>query len=94
MADAPERGIGLADAIGLLRDELLKARAAWGADPVAGGVDDGGAEGYGDQVGGWQGGIQGPGRGAGAGRRRGHGSEQTVTVVFGWPVDRAETRSR
>jgi hypothetical protein len=86
-------GLGLADAIGLLRDELLKARAA-GADsdiqlPVESmtvvltvtatrSVD--GRAGFTVPVVNLQ-------LGGGGGRE--HGSEQTVTVVFGGPVDRA-----
>lgn len=91
--DASVDGLGLADAIGLLRDELLKARAA-GADsdiqlPVesmtvqltvtATRSADGKA------------GFKVPfvelELSGGGGRQR--GSEQVVTVVFGGPVDRA-----
>jgi hypothetical protein len=89
---APAEGLGLAEAIGLLRDELLRARAA-GADsdiqlPVesmtveltvtATRSADGKA------------GFTVPVVGVllGGGGARGRGSEQKVTVVFGGPVDR------
>ena len=86
-------GLGLADAIGLLRDELLQAQAA-GADseiqlPIesmtvqlkvtATRSVDGKA--------GFKVPVVELELGGGAGRER--GSEQTVTVVFGGPVDRA-----
>jgi hypothetical protein len=85
-------GLGLADAIGLLRDELLRARAAGaGADiqlPVesmtvqlkvtATRSIDGKA--------GFKVPIVELELGGGGSRER--GSEQTVTVVFGGPVDR------
>ena len=89
-------GLGLADAIGLLRDELLRARAA-GADsdiqlPVesmtveltvtATRLVDGKA--------GFTVPVVGLELGGGAGRERGSG--QKVTVVFGGPVDRAGNR--
>lgn len=85
-------GLGLADAIGLLRDELLRARAAGGGSEIQLPVEsmtvqltvtasrsvDGKA------------GFKVPfvelELGGGAGRQR--GSEQLVTVVFGGPVDR------
>jgi hypothetical protein len=85
-------GLGLADAIALLRDELLRARAAGGASEIQLPVDsmtvqltvtasrsvDGKA------------GFKVPflelELGGGASRER--GSEQLVTVVFGGPVDR------
>src|SRR5580704_9455714 len=88
----PVDGLGLADAIGLLRDELLRARAA-GADsdiqlPVesmtveltvtaARSVD--GRAGFTVPVVNLQ---------LGGGGARQRGSEQMVTVVFGGPVDR------
>ncbi len=90
--DAPAGGLGLADAIGLLRDELLRARAA-GADsevqlPVmsmtveltvtATRSTDGKA--------GFTVPVLGLELGGGGARER--GSEQKVTVVFGGPVDR------
>jgi len=86
-------GLELADAIGLLRDDLLRARAA-GADsdiqlPVesmtveltvtAARSLDGKA--------GLTVPVVGLELGGGAGRER--GSEQKVTIVFGGPVDRA-----
>jgi hypothetical protein len=95
MTDADPRrldGLGLADAIGLLRDELLAAHAA-GADsgiqlPVesmtvelkvtATRSVDGKA--------GFKVPVVDLEVGGSAGRER--GSEQTVTVVFGGPVDR------
>ena len=86
-------GLGLADAIGLLRDELLEARAA-GASSVgfqlpvesmtvqlkvtAAKSKDGKA--------GFKVPVVELELGGGAGQQ--HGSEQTVTVVFGAPVDR------
>src|SRR6266568_1685317 len=88
----PADGLGLADAIGLLRDELLRARAA-GADsdiqlPVESmmveltvtatrSVD--GTAGFTVPV---------VGLNLGGGGARERGSEQKVTVVFGGPVDR------
>lgn len=89
-------GLGLADAIGLLRDELLKARAAGAGSDIQLPVEsmtveltvratrsiDGKA------------GFKVPfvelELGGGGGRQR--GSEQVVTVVFGGPVDRAGHR--
>jgi Trypsin-co-occurring domain 2 len=85
-------GLGLADAIGLLRDELLTARAA-GADsdiqlPVESMTVDltvtatrslDGKAGFTVPVVGLQ---------LGGGGARERGSEQKVTVVFGEPVDR------
>ena len=96
MADkdaGPADGLGLADAIGLLRDELLKARAA-GADsdiqlPVESMTVEltvtatrslDGKAGFTVPVVGLQ---------LGGGGARERGSEQKVTVVFGGPVDRA-----
>lgn len=88
----PAEGLGLADAISLLRDELLRARAAGAGSEIQLPVDsmtvqltvtasrsvDGKA------------GFKVPfvelELGGGAGRQR--GSEQLVTVVFGGPVDR------
>jgi Trypsin-co-occurring domain 2 len=85
-------GLGLADAIGLLRDELLQARAAGAGSEIQLPVEsmtvvlkvtatkskDGKA--------GFKVPIVELELGGGAGRER--GSEQTVTVVFGEPVDR------
>ena len=88
----PADGLGLADAIGLLRDELLKARAAGAGSDIQLPVEsmtvvlkvtatrsvDGKA--------GFKVPVVELELGGGAGRER--GSEQTVTVVFGGPVDR------
>jgi Trypsin-co-occurring domain 2 len=89
---ASAEGLGLADAIALLRDELLRARAAGGKSEIQLPVEsmtvqltvrvsrsvDGKA------------GFKVPfvevELGGGASRER--GSEQLVTVVFGGPVDR------
>ena len=90
---APADGLGLADAIGLLRDELLRAQAA-GADsdiqlPVESMTVEltvtatrslDGKAGFTVPVVGLQ---------LGGGGARERGSEQRVTVVFGGPVDRA-----
>jgi len=90
---APPDGLGLADAIGLLRDELLRAQAA-GADsdiqlPVASMTVEltvtatrslDGKAAFTVPVVGLQ---------LGGGGARERGSEQKVTVVFGGPVDRA-----
>jgi hypothetical protein len=89
----PADALGLADAIGLLRDELLRARAA-GADsdiqlPVESMMVEltvtatrslDGKAGFTVPVVGVQ---------LGGGGARERGSEQKVTVVFGGPVDRA-----
>ena len=86
-------GLGLADAIGLLRDELLRARAAGADSDIQLPVEsmtvelkvtatrslDGKA--------GFTVPVVGVELGGGGARER--GSEQTVTVVFGGPVDRA-----
>jgi hypothetical protein len=49
---APVGGLGLADAIAALRDELLQARGGRGfGHSVAGGLYDGRADGQCDQVG-------------------------------------------
>jgi hypothetical protein len=88
----PADGLGLADAIGLLRDELLRARAA-GADSdvqlpvesmtveltVSATRSMDGKAGFTVPVVGLQ---------LGGGGARERGSEQKVTVVFGGPVDR------
>jgi NTP-dependent ternary system trypsin peptidase co-occuring protein len=88
----PADGLGLADAIGLLRDELLRARAA-GADsdiqlPVESMTVEltvtatrslDGKAGFTVPVVGLQ---------LGGGGARERGSGQKVTVVFGGPVDR------
>src|SRR4029450_1453927 len=84
-------GLGLAEAIEALRDDLLKARAAGASSDIQlPGVDEGGADRHRHQVGGGWGGFRGPivegELGGGGSRERGTG--QTVTVVFGGPVDR------
>ena len=85
-------GLGLAEAIGLLRDELLRARAAGAGSDIQLPVEsmtvelrvtatrslDGKA--------GFTVPVVGVELGGGAARER--GSEQKVTVVFGGPVDR------
>ena len=88
----PADGLGLADAIGLLRDDLLKAQAAGAGSDIQLPVEsmtvqltvtatkskDGKA--------GFKVPIVELELGGGAGQER--GSEQMVTVVFGGPVDR------
>jgi hypothetical protein len=88
----PDDGLPLSDAIGLLRDELLKARAAGAASDIQLPVEsmtvelsvvatrlvDGTTE-FAVPVAGLQ-------LGGGAGLERGLG--QKVTLVFGAPVDR------
>jgi hypothetical protein len=89
---APAEGLGLADAIGLLRDELLRAHAeAADADiqlpvesmtvelTVTATRSADGRAGFAVPVVGLQ---------LGGGGARERGSEQKVTVVFGGPVDR------
>ena len=86
-------GLGLADAIGLLRDELLRARAAGGDSDIQLPVESmtveltvtatrslDGKVGFEVPVVGLQ---------LGGGGARERGSEQKVTVVLGGPVDRA-----
>jgi Trypsin-co-occurring domain 2 len=89
----PTDGLGLADAIGLLRDELLQAQAAGAGSEIQLPVEsmtvqlkvtatrsvDGKA--------GFKVPIVELELGGGGSRER--GSEQTVTVVFGGPVDRS-----
>jgi hypothetical protein len=89
----PADGLGLADAIGLLRDELLEAQAAGAGSAIQLPVEsmtvqltvtatrsrDGKA--------GFKVPIVELELGGAAGHER--GTEQTVTVVFGGPVDRA-----
>ncbi|WP_410790531.1 trypco2 family protein [Kribbella sp. C-35] len=90
--EATAEGLGLADAIALLRDELLPARAAGGGSDIQLPVEsmtvelkvtatksiDGKA------------GFKVPfvNVEVGGGGSRERGSDQTVTVVFGGPVDR------
>jgi NTP-dependent ternary system trypsin peptidase co-occuring protein len=86
-------GLGLADAIGLLRDDLLRARAAGAGSDIQLPVESmtveltvtatrslDGKAGFTVPVVGVQ---------VGGGGARERGSEQKVTVVFGGPVDRA-----
>jgi hypothetical protein len=86
-------GLGLADAIGLLRDELLKAQAAGAGSDIQLPVESMTVEltvtatRSVDGKAGFKVPIVELELGGGAGRER--GSEQTVTVVFGGPVDRA-----
>ena len=88
----PADGLGLAEAIGLLRDELLRARAAGAKSDIQLPVESmtveltvtatrsvDGKAGFTVPVVNLQ-------LGGGGGRER--GSEQKVTVVFGGPVDR------
>ena len=89
----PADGLGLADAIGLLRDDLLKAQAAGAGSDIQLPVEsmtvvltvtatkskDGKAA--------FKVPIVELELGGGGSRER--GSEQTVTVVFGGPLDRA-----
>ena len=95
MADkdaGPAEGIGLADAIGMLRDELLKARAAGAGSDIQLPVESmtvvltveatnsiNGKAGFKVPI------VELE-LGGGGGRERSSG--QTVTVVFGEPVDR------
>ena len=89
---APTDGLGLAQAIGLLRDELLRARAAGAGSDIQLPVESmmveltvtasrsvEGKAGFVVPV------VNLQLRGGGARER---GSEQKVTVVFGGPVDR------
>ena len=88
--DGPDDVLGLADAIGMLRDELLEAQAAGAGSDVQLPIEsmtvelkvtasrsiDGKA------------GFKVPLVDLGGGASRARGSEQTVTVVFSGPVDR------
>jgi hypothetical protein len=84
--------LGLADAIGLLRDELLRARAAGGGSDIQLPVESMTvqltvtATRSADGKAGFRVPIVDLELGGGGGRQR--GSEQAVTVVFGGPVDR------
>src|SRR5215467_5016994 len=84
--------LGLAEAIGLLRDELLAARAAGAGSDIQLPVESMTVElkvtatRSVDGKAGFKVPIVDLELGGGAGRER--GSEQTVTVVFGSPVDR------
>ena len=88
----PAEGIGLADAIGMLRDELLKARAAGAGSEIQLPVESmtvvltveatnsfNGKAGFKVPV------VE---LELGGGGSRDRSSGQTVTVVFGQPVDR------
>lgn len=85
-------GLGLADAIGLLRDELLKAHAAGAGSEIQLPVESMTVElkvtatRSVDGKAGFRVPVVDLELGGGVGRER--GSEQTVTVVFGGPVDR------
>jgi hypothetical protein len=85
-------GLGLAEAIGLLRDELLKARAAGAVSDIQLPVESMTVElsvtatRSADGKAGFTVPVVGVQLGGGVGRER--GSEQKVTVVFGGPVDR------
>ena len=87
-----EDGLGLADAIGLLRDELLRARAAGGGSDIQLPVESMTvqltvtATRSADGKAGFRVPIVDLELGGSAGRQR--GTEQVVTVVFGGPVDR------
>ena len=88
----PVDGLGLADAIGLLRDELLAARAAGAGSDIQLPVESMTVElkvtatRSVDGKAGFKVPIVDLELGGGVGRER--GAEQTVTVVFGGPVDR------
>jgi hypothetical protein len=88
----PVDGVGLADAIGLLREELLAAQAAGAGSGIQLPVESMTVElkvtatRSVDGKAGFKVPIVDLELGGGAGRER--GSEQTVTVVFGGPVDR------
>jgi hypothetical protein len=90
--DAAADGLGLASAIGLLRDELLAARAAGAASGIQLPVQSMTvvltvtATRSADGKAGFKVPIVDLELGGAASRER--GSEQTVTVVFGGPVDR------
>jgi hypothetical protein len=85
-------GLGLADAIGLLRDELLQARAAGGNSDIQLPVNSMTVElkvtatRSVDGKAGFTVPVVGLEVGGGAGRE--HAAGHTVTVVFGGPVDR------
>ena len=89
---APITGLGLSEAIGLLRDELLQARAAGAASDIQLPVESMTVElsvtatRSADGRAGFTVPVVGVQLGGGGSRER--GSEQKVTVVFGGPVDR------
>ncbi len=90
--DLPADGLGLADAIGLLRDDLLKAQAAGAGSEIQLPVESMTVElkvtatRSVDGKAGFKVPIMELELGGGGSRER--ASEQTVTVVFGGPVDR------
>jgi hypothetical protein len=90
--EATVDGLGLADAIALLRDELLRARAAGGESDIQLPVESMTVElkvtatKSVDGKAGFKVPFVNLELGGGANRER--GSDQTVTVVFGGPVDR------
>ena len=90
--DVPVDGLGLADAIALLRDELLEAQAAGAGSEIQLPVESMTVEltvtatKSKDGKAGFKVPIVELELGGGGSRER--GSEQTVTVVFGGPVDR------
>jgi hypothetical protein len=89
---APASGLGLSEAIGLLRDELLSARAAGAVSDIQLPVESMTVEltvtatRSADGRAGFTVPVVGVHLGGGGERQR--GSEQKVTVVFGGPVDR------
>ena len=89
---APAFGLGLSEAIGLLRDELLRARAAGAGSDIQLPVESLTVElsvtatRSADGKAGFTVPVVGVQLGGGGSRER--GSEQKVTVVFGGPVDR------
>jgi hypothetical protein len=91
--EAASSGLGLSDAIGLLREELLRARAAGAASEIQLPVESMTVElsvtatRSADGKLGFTVPVVGLKVGGGGSRER--GSEQKVTVVFGGPVDRA-----
>jgi hypothetical protein len=88
-----DEDLGLAEAIGALRDELLRARASGAASDIQLPVESMTVEltmratRSKDGKAGFRVPIVGVELGGGAARER--GSEQAVTVVFGGPVDRS-----
>ena len=89
---APVSGLGLSEAIELLRDELLRARAAGAVSEIQLPVESMTVElsvtatRSADGKAGFTVPVVGVQLGGGGSRER--GSEQKVTVVFGGPVDR------
>ena len=89
---ASASGLGLSEAIGLLRDELLRARAAGAGSEIQLPVESMTVElsvtatRSADGRAGFTVPVLGVQLGGGVGQER--GSEQKVTLVFGGPVDR------